>query len=816
VGHAVWLVGAAWAGAVAAGGLALLLYALVLYPFTPRVSTLLRAREAHPSVVLTRDGEELTRFARSGREWVPLSSVAPVMLDALVATEDRRFYEHGGVDYRRLAGAVVRTLQGDREGGSTITQQLARNLFPEEIGNRRSASRKIRETLTAWKIERLYTKDEILELYLNTVPFLYDAVGVERAADTYFSTDAASLSAPQAAMLVAMLKGTSYYNPRRHPERALARRNLVLGLMVRDGHLTAEEAARHREAPLGLRFRRAPMLRSRAPHFTEYVRRQLASWAEDTGHNLYGEGLTIHTTLDWRMQSAGAAAVATFGDALQDVADVEWSRARMPSLGRTTTPYSRARASADPFAHYFADRTASVDALIRAREEYRAAVGAGASPADALARLRSRSSFMDSLRADVTRLEVGLVGIDPANGQVRVWIGSRNSRRTPYDHVARARRQPGSTFKPFVYARAFEEGWRPDDAVMDDSVRIEMGDGSIWTPEDAAGPTGRPVTLRDGLAYSKNAVAVRLIQSVGPRDAARLARRAGIASPLEPVPSLALGTSEVSLLELAGAYATLAAEGVRHAPTVVTHITDRDGHEVARFAPEPAAVIDADVARATVDLMRGVVDRGTGRELRSSFGLRGDLAGKTGTTQDGADGWFLMAHPDLVLGAWVGFPSPLVTFRSTYWGQGGHNALRVVGDAARTMQRGGQLPASAAFARPEDDGRRGAPWHVLRRWVDELLREPPAPGADAPPPTGDPATDLQREIEREMGRVGRDLARDAADAARRAAEDGAEELRRGATDAARRAADEAVGRLDEERIRDQLRDAERLLEEFNR
>ena len=270
-----------------------------------------------------------------------------------------------------------------------------------------------------------------------------------------------------------------------------------------------------------------------------------------------------------------------------------------------------------------------------------------------------------------------------------------------------------------MYARALEEGCRPDDELPDQDVAIEMADGVVWQPTNASGrSSGEMVTLRDGLVYSKNTVAARLVQEVGARDLARTARRLGVTSKLEAVPSLALGTSDVSLLEMTGAYATIAAGGVRHPLVTVTHITDRDGNEVARFAPEPETVLDADVATDLVDMMRGVVDEGTGADVRSLFGARGDLAGKTGTTQDGADGWFLLMHPDLVTGAWVGFDDPRVTFRSAYWGQGGHNALRVVGDFERAVQRDGLLDTGRAFPRPDEVEARGPSlWARVSDWA---------------------------------------------------------------------------------------------------
>ncbi len=718
--------GLAGAGAVAtvAGVIALVLYALVLWPFTPSVSDLRNAREVDPATVVSADGETLTRFARRNREWKALDEISPAVVEALVATEDRRFYTHSGVDLLGW-GAVAKDVATGRglRGASTITQQLARNLFPDEIGNAASATRKIKEAVTARKIESVYAKDEILELYLNTVPFLYNAYGIEMAARTYYSTDAGSLDRLQAATLVGMLKGTSSYNPYRNPERAKARRNVVLGQMVRFGELAEAERAELSEQPLGLRFVRQPMQRSRAPHFTEHVRVELEDWADRAGYSLYGDGLTIHTTLDWRMQRLAQESAERFGDALQSVADVEWGRTGTGRLGPTTEPYVTASRRTQPFEQFWSVRETAGNAFIRDTRAFQRATAAGRDADAVLDSLRAQPAFLDSLRQVKMRLEVAMTAVEPATGHVKVWIGSRSYEKSAYDHVARARRQPGSTFKPFLYARALEEGFRPDDEIPDQDVSIEMDDGVIWQPTNASGSaSGEMVTLRDALVYSKNTVAARLVQEVGARDLARTARRLGVESPLATVPSLALGTSDVSLLEMTGAYAAIAAGGIRHPLVTVTHITDRDGNEVARFEEEPDTALDADVATDLVDMMRGVVDQGTGRDVRTRFNARGDLAGKTGTTQDGADGWFLLMHPDLVTGAWVGFDDPRVTFRSAYWGQGGHNALRVVGDFERAVQRDGLIDLGREFPRPVLEEERTGPslWGRFTDWVGGL------------------------------------------------------------------------------------------------
>ena len=715
--------GLAWAalGAAVLGGIAVVGLGLAVWPLTPSRASIRHARDLTPSTVVAVDGRTIATFARAGRTWTPLSDISPIVVTALLATEDRRFYDHGGLDLRRSVGAVLHTLGGTPQGGSTITQQLARNLYPEQIGRSRSLVRKVKEIITALTIESVYSKDEILEAYLNSVPYLYNAVGVDRAARTYFGVPAARLDTLQAALLVGVLKGTSSYNPVRHPEAARRRRDAVLASLVAVGEMTPRRATRLGERPLGLTFQRLEMPRNRAPHFVEAVRHEAEAWAERNGLNLYGDGLTLHTTLDLRMQEAGIAAVVEAGDALQAVADVEWGRAGTSRLGTTPAPYVSARRRTAPFGHFWRTKRDLVNTFVRESAEFRAATAGGMTEARARDSLRADGPFIERLRAAKTRLEAGFVAIDPATGGVLAYVGSRDSRRAPFDHVASARRQPGSTFKPFVYARALEEGFRPDDTLPNEPVEMVGEDGVVWRPRNADGAAvaGEEVTLRTGLAQSVNTAAAQLIEAVGPGDAARTARRMGVKSPLEAVPSLALGTSDVTLLEMASAYATMADGGTYRPPLLLTRITDADGREIARFAPEPRRALDPSVAYALVDMLRGVVDAGTGRGLRGTFGVRGDVAGKTGTTQNGADGWFLAMRPDVVAGAWVGFDDPRVTFRSAYWEQGGHTALRVVGRFLKTAETRRFVDAGARF--PEGPPLASSAGSRALRWIGDAI-----------------------------------------------------------------------------------------------
>ena len=705
---------------------------------------------AYPTVVYAADGTELARYFRQNRTWVDLEAVSPHVTGALVAAEDHRFYGHGGVDGARLVAAAWHTLRGRPQGASTLSMQLARNRFGE-VGRERSLRRKLREMLMARRLERRYAKRDLLEMYLNTVDFGLGAFGIEAAARTYFGKTAAALEAGEAALLVGLLKGPTRYSPVRHAERARRRRDLVLGQMLRRGALDRATYDRARREPIRLDVRRPARIGRLAPHFAEHVRATVAAWAEAHGHDLYADGLRIHTTLDVRLQALAQAAVREQAEGLQAVAAYEWSHPSGRFLSNSFTPYRRAGASEEPFAYFWEAHPDRLERHLRRTSRYRRRVGADV-------------AFTDSLKAAATRLEAGLVAIEPGTGRVRAWVGGRDFRRDQYDKVAMARRQPGSTFKPFVYAAAVEAGREPD-APVHDTLR------SAWRPSNPNGLAADAPTLRDALAFSDNAAAARLIAEVGPHEVAGLARRMGIGSPLRAVPSLALGTSEVTLLELTAAYGAFAAEGIYHEPITVTRIESRTGEVLWTSAPRARRALSRYTAYAVLDMMRSVVDYGTGAGLRKTLGRELDLAGKTGTSQGAADGWFLVAHPQLVTGVWVGFNDRRLTFRSDALGPGQphrpphrgrlpparaterglaatrsvpHAARLRAGHAARAPPRLTSLRRSAPPPRrirpgPPPPGRSGG-WAALRRRggappsLARFLTSPsPSPLASRPP-----------------------------------------------------------------------------------
>ena len=660
-----------------------IIYVLLLIPFTPSISDIRKAKLDQPAQILSADGKLLGEFKRSNRQWVPLEQISPAVVKALVATEDHRFYEHHGMDFTRTAGSVIHTLNGNPQGGSTITQQLARNLYPTEIGRARNINRKLKEAITAFKIEALYTKDEILETYLNTVPFLYNAYGIEMAARTYFDKPAAKLTVLESATLVGMLKGNAYYNPVINPDRAIARRNTVLSQMVKRGELKDDEFERLKKRPMRLDFERQEEPTGMAPHFSQQLRKWLIAWADKHDYNIYTDGLVVRTTLDSRLQNWAQQAVNRQMNTLQGIANTNWSHRDGWS---TDNPL--------------------VLQLVRETDAFRKLARTGKpsdiSEEEALKKLLADKAFMKQLREDKTRVQAGFLAMDPRTSAVLAWVGSRDYALDAFDHVAQARRQPGSTFKPFVYGAALQQGAKPSDTRKDEEVEIKLPGGEVWRPSDAVAPTGMPITLTDALAYSKNTITAELGQEVGMDRVIKLARALGVRqSPLEAVPSLALGSSPVTLLEMVNAYGSIANSGRYTPPQLVTRIENADGELLAEFTPpKPDVVWDEEENYGLLEMMRAVIDKGTGRAIRKQYGIRADVAGKTGTTQGNADGWFILMHPQIVTGAWAGFNDSRITLKSDQWGQGSRSALPMVGDFMSRALRSPMLNVKAHFTEP--------------------------------------------------------------------------------------------------------------------
>ncbi len=631
------------------------------------------------SIAYTADGEELARYARQNRSWVSYREISPHVINALVATEDHRFYAHWGIDMFRTMAIPYHLLQGDPQGGSTISQQLARNLYNKRIGKKVTVSRKLKEMVTAIQLERRYTKSEIIEMYLNTVEFGNNAFGIEAASRTIFGKEPIELNELEGATLVGLLKAITTYNPLRHPENSRRRRNTVLRQMVKRGVLTPEFYAAHAPDSVKTSYKSSDITKSFAPYFAEHVRKWLQRWTRDNGLDLYEDGLVVYTTLDSKMQTMAREVVNDRMPCLQAVADFEWSRP--DSLVRSEDPCAHVDFDFKPWDYFWEAYPEVIRRVTRGTEHYRSYKRSGLSPQEAVATLLDDKHFVDSLKTASTRLETGFVAMDPQTGYIKSWIGGRNLATDWYDHVGTSKRQPGSTFKPFVYTAAIDNGWSPYYTLPDDSVRYVDDLGNVWSPTNSEDMTGEAMTLREGLAHSKNTITAQLMLEVGPSQVAFYARRMGIESPLMEVPALALGTSDVTLLEMTTAYSTFANGGLLLKPTFVTRIEDRNGNLLYEDKPSFKEALSEATAYTMVDMLRAVIQEGTGIRIRIQYNLNDyDLAGKTGTTQNSADNWFMMMHPDLVMGSWVGFNDPTFSFKTDYWGQGAHTALYLVGD----------------------------------------------------------------------------------------------------------------------------------------
>ena len=757
--------------ALALGAAGTLAYWVRVVTDLPSETAIRNARYAEASVLFSRyeKGEErrereITRYSDQNREWVPLDSISPRVVQALVAAEDRRYYDHWGVDVRRVLSSTAKTLAGSTQGGSTITMQFARNAFPD-LADDFALTRKVKEWVLAYSLENVHDKRSILEMYLNTVPFLYNAFGIEAAAQTYFNKHAGDLDAGEAATLVGMLKANSFYNPVdrvRVPERirrplrlaqtdrSRERRNVVLDQMVKAGYLDGAVYESMRERPTRLRFK--PIARDDffAPYFAGQAREELEAWAERRGINLYQAGLRVYTTLDPRLQDAAERAVEQETRKLQRAANQQWrSSSYTDSTGRSVRQ--------DPLGRLLRQRPEVLAQFVRQSEEYGELVRAG-QPAEAVFdSLLVDPAFQDTLRTRMTAVEAGFIAIEPSTRAIRAYVGGRGFGDKQFDHVADARRQPGSTFKPFVYAAALENGFTPSSGIRDAwfSWRDPVS-GDVWRPRNSGRVSGRMFTLREALKWSKNTVTARLItdKRVGPEKVAALARRAGINSPLLAVPSLGLGTSEVTLLELSAAYATFADGGRYRAPMILERIEDRDGNVVVEFRPKPSrAAVEPKAAYDLLGMMQGVVQGGTGTGM-NRYGIGGfTLGGKTGTTQNAADGWFMLVHPNLVMGAWVGFDSPTIAWRGGYQ-EGSRTALPIVGAFFERAKRDAPaiLDPDAVFAKPGDPPRRpradaatSEPARETRRArprprpTAPVERAPETPSEDAGTPPADPA-----------------------------------------------------------------------------
>lgn len=717
--------------------------------YSPDISNLQNPISKSASQIFSADGKIIGTYNidRSNRIPISYNKLSPFLVQALVATEDVRFYDHSGIDFIALTRAIVKRGilgQASAGGGSTITQQLAKQLYTEHPAKTTSQRllQKPNEWVTAVKLERLYTKEEIIALYLNYFDFLHGAVGIKNAANTYFNKEPKDLTVNEAALLIGLCKNPSLFNPVRYPDRAKERRNVVLGQMRKAGYLSEAEYVRDSEEPVVLHFHRADHKDGTAVYFREFLRQYMMmdrpepedypSWnkrqfvidsiafAQDplcgwckkntkkdgTFYNVYTDGLRIHTTIDSRMQRYAEESVyghvARF---LQPAFDKE-------NAGKPNAPFS---------GNLTAKQVNQImGRAVEQSERYITMKATGASwdeihrafhtPTDMSVftyhgDIDTTMTPIDSIRYYKSFLRSGFMSMDTHTGQVKAYVGGIDFPHFQYDMVMNGRRQVGSTIKPFLYSLAMENGASPCDKAPNVQKTYMVG-GKPWTPRNSNRRRyGQMVTLKWGLAQSNNWISAYLMSRLNPRQFVSILHKFGINNPdIYPSMSLALGPCEVSVAEMVSAYTTFANNGIRIAPLFVTQIEDNEGNVVAKFEPRMSEVISSESAYKMIVELRAVVDEGTAGRLRYKYDIPGEIGGKTGTTNNNSDAWFLGFTPQLVSGVWVGGEDRDIHFDSMRMGQGATMALPIWAYFMKKVYRDKTLPYSpdVTFDVPEN------------------------------------------------------------------------------------------------------------------
>ena len=674
--------------------------------------------------VISADGRLLGTwsYTRANRIFVSYDDIAPSTVQALVATEDVRFYDHSGIDFKALFRAIVKRglmRQSSAGGGSTITQQLAKQLYSEKAGSvTERLMQKPIEWVIAVQLERFYTKEEILSMYLNHFDFLYNAVGLKTAAKIYFGKEPKDLSVTESALLIGMCKNPSLYNPVRHEERAKQRRNTVLSQMVKAGYLKDSEAKDLMKQPLGLNFHRQDHKEGEGTYLREYLRGVLmakkpersnyASWQnqkfyddslawetdplygwcnknqkkDGTPYNIYTDGLKVYTTIDSHMQRYAEESMdAHVAGYLQPLFDAE-------RKGKANAPYAAAISLEKSRQNLYRSMHQS-ERYIHLKEQglsEQEIEKIFATPIDMTVYSHSGDvdttmSPMDSIKYYKHFLRSGFVCMDTKTGQVKAYVGGLNYSHFQYDMAGVGRRQVGSTMKPYVYTLAMMNNWSPCDVVPNVQQTYQIPGGQTWTPRNGSRARyGEMVTLKWGLAQSNNWVTAYLMNQLNPSALVRLLHEFGIKNQeIVPSLSLCLGPCDISVMEMVSAYTTFPNKGIRSEPLFVTRIEDSDGNVVGEFSPRMKEVIDEESASKMIVLMRGVVDGGTGSRMRNRHKITAPMGGKTGTTNDNSDGWFVGYTPRLAFGAWVGGDERDIHFNSMAYGQGAAASLPICG-----------------------------------------------------------------------------------------------------------------------------------------
>lgn len=684
----------------------------------PSVEELQNPKSNLATVIYSSDMKTLGKYYAENRVNVNYYELDKDLVNALIATEDARFYEHSGIDLKALGRSASGVLTGNtnKGGGSTLTQQLAKMLFPrKKLSKPEMVLQKMKEWIIAARLEKNYTKDEILAMYLNKFDFLHLAVGVKSAAQIYFNRTQDSLEIQQAAMLIGMAKNPSLFDPIRRPDTTLHRRNVVMNQMVKYGYLTKQKYDSLKVLPLGLIYRPEDHNDGPAPYFREYLREYfLKKWCENhinpetnKPYNIYKDGLKIYTTIDSRMQRYAEEAVNEHMTDLQKLFTKECKTKRNAPFAWNVNKEQIENIMISSMKR--SDRYRSLKNTGLSKEQIREEFNKPVNMTVYSLRgdIDTIMSPWDSIKYYKSFLHTGFVAIEPTSGYVKAWVGGVNHKHFKFDHVKVGRRQVGSTFKPFVYALAIQEGYSPCYQVANVRTCIEIPGQPAWCPDNSDGNkgTGKMVTLRYALAGSINYVTAWVMKQFGPDAVISLVRRLGITAPIDAVPSIALGTADISVFEMVAANATFANKGTYIEPTFITRIEDKNGKILEEFIPKTDEVMSEEKAYVMIQLMKGVVDYGTGQRLRFRYGLKTEIAGKTGTTQNNADGWFMGLTPDLVAGAWTGGEERSIHFNSTNEGQGASMALPIWGKFFQKVYADPSLKISKQpFDRPASMG----------------------------------------------------------------------------------------------------------------
>ena len=629
------------------------IFLALIYSGLPSLEELENPKPQLASKVFTSDGELLGQYFIENRIETNLSRVPNHLIKALIATEDRKFYSHWGVDVTRFIKAMVKNVFSLSlgEGASTITQQLARNLYELKVTRETKLDkgiRKIREWITALQIEKNFTKNEIIELYLNVSYFGRSAYGIEAASRIYFGKSVSDLTLPEAAVFIALLKSPRDFDPVNRYDNAFERRNLVMYNMVSTGFLDRAEYDKLKQEPIVLASEKPSVMKTIAPYFIEYVRLQMSELADEYGYDLYRDGLNIYTSLDSRMQKIANEVSTKHIEEYQKLFEKNWSWNKNKELLSTL-----------------------IDEAIRGSREYKAE-DSQENKAAIYNRLKKDEAFIDSVKFAATRIEVGFVVLDPFTGEIKAMVGGTNlDFGRGLNHVSGIRRQPGSSFKPIIYATSIENGYYPAYTILNQKF-----DYNGWSPSNSDDEYTGYETMRYGLAKSLNVITGRMTISeiAPPKQVVKIAQRMGIKSKIDPYPAIALGTSEVTPLELTSAFGTFVNSGVHVQPISILKIEDKNGILIDQYVPEYVQSISPQTATIMISMMEDVVNYGTGGGVRRYFQY--PAAGKTGTTQNFSDAWFVGYTPEMVAGCWVGFDDHRVKFTDWY-GQGARAALPI-------------------------------------------------------------------------------------------------------------------------------------------